>query len=834
MLLRRVTEFVAGAVFALCCVRAVAAPEWQKYPYHPAGTDIEFPKDEGTHQADLSVTMEWWYVSCHIEEPGTGKQYAVMVAYFKELMGHSLRLFDISAVAEGRMHTATQHGTLQAKPGLLDLAHTNPCGVDRLFVKTGPDGAPVPFQYRLEAHGGATMSATLDLAADKPPLLVGGDGYVQVGNAGNSWYYSLTRMQAQGELTIDGRTFAVRGLAWMDHQWGPFMVSPVPIFPTDTYEWFALQLDNGDDYMISNIFDRARRLQRVEGFGGLGWMLADGSTGMTVDFDLQRLAYWKAPCGDWYSAKWRVTEPSRNLDLVITPEIQDQAVPLPKTRFGQFYFWEGRCAVAGTIEGKPVKGNAFVELTHRFEMPSLSFTLPAAATDLALGGPVEIAWTVDNPDQGNPLTFALSCRQGTAAPVVLAEKLGKPAFTLDTTRFADGDGYVLEVVANSSDGTLQGRKASASLAISNHGPLAPASVVTPAPAQAIAAGPQPLAYPYTEGRLSFPKDEGLHLPSEDPFTVMEWFAHYAHLTAADGHRYFLFTTFVTYDPIEKELGGRFPHLIATLVDVTNRKTYHYRDLQPLAKFASGHAEAETVGGDHFRWRGADRPFQYEFGVTVREGDTTLAVALDLEMVKPPLVVNGTGYICEPKGVSGYYSQTRCRATGSITVNGVKQDVQGVQWIDRQWLGASFSQNMGYSYDWWALQLANNEEAIMFRIWDTAKNVVVMQVLEINHADGRREKVNSFVLTDVVNGWRLTAAVPKWDLAITPVYSGQGIWQSCDVTGTIGEARVTGLAAAEMAKDIVKEMGALFPAAPGAAEKKPAPAPQAGEGGAGKP
>src|SRR6187551_2504599 len=73
----------------------------------------------------------------------------------------------------------------------------------------------------------------------------------------------------------------------------------------------------------------------------------------------------------------------------------------------------------------------------------------------------------------------------------------------------------------------------------------------------------PFSYPLGIGQLSFPKDEGKHSPSEWPNTLAEWHAHYAHLTAADGTRYLLFTTFVTFDPVEPMIGGKFPHTIAT-------------------------------------------------------------------------------------------------------------------------------------------------------------------------------------------------------------------------------------------------------------------------------
>jgi predicted secreted hydrolase len=314
----------------------------------------------------------------------------------------------------------------------------------------------------------------------------------------------------------------------------------------------------------------------------------------------------------------------------------------------------------------------------------------------------------------------------------------------------------------------------------------------------------PFSYPCTIGKVSFPADEGLHSVSNWPMTVAEWHAHYAHLTAEDGSRYLLFTTFVTYDPVEQLIGGKFPHTIATLVDVTKQKTYHHRDMGRLKCFAAGHADVQTANGDYFRWKGEGKPFEYDFHVAWRDAEADISVTTALKMIKPPLVVNGSGYIKLPKGESGYYSQTRMETKGELSINGAKKRVSGIQWIDRQWLGMSFAANLNYYYDWWALQLNNNEEAILFRIKDFETNAVALSVLEINHADGKREHVDDFVLSDLASGWQLSAPSAGWELKIIPAFEGQGTWRSCDITGTVNGKPAGGVAAAELARSALEE------------------------------
>ena len=132
---------------------------------------------------------------------------------------------------------------------------------------------------------------------------------------------------------------------------------------------------------------------------------------------------------------------------------------------------------------------------------------------------------------------------------------------------------------------------------------------------------------------------------------------------------------------------------------------------------------------------------------------------------------------------------------------------------------SFAANLNFYYDWWALQLDNNDEAVLFRIKDFATNAVVMSVLEINHADGKREHVDGFVLTDLSSGWQLSAPAAGWELKIIPACKGQITWQSCNITGTIHGKPVAGFAAAELARDALEEFRkALFPNLGRATEK----------------
>jgi predicted secreted hydrolase len=346
-------------------------------------------------------------------------------------------------------------------------------------------------------------------------------------------------------------------------------------------------------------------------------------------------------------------------------------------------------------------------------------------------------------------------------------------------------------------------------------------------------------YPYWDGWLLFPLSEGKHEPGLWPFTLMEWYAHYGHLTAEDGSKYTYFVTLVGYDPLEPLAGSFFPHTIFNLVDETNQRYYNYISYEKLSEFSSLNVSMATLDGKSFRWKGLDKPFEYRLivdGAGGPEGDAThFNLDIDLTMLKRPLVVNGNGFIRQPVGMSGYYSQTRLAINGTLTIGDQSKKVTGIQWIDRQWLGASFALNaIGFHrYEWWCIHLDNNEEAILYKIWG-ANGQVDARLFEINHAadGGKRQHVEDFTLDNLgywqspefpyhtySSGWRLSSDESGWDLTITPVFNEQeahnpiSFWSgSCTVNGTVDGEPVTGAAFAELLysyTDTYVETGTLW-------------------------
>jgi predicted secreted hydrolase len=201
----------------------------------------------------------------------------------------------------------------------------------------------------------AGVGLALDLRSTKPAALHDGDGWIDFGAGGSSYYYSRTRMTAAGTLTLDGTSFAVDGIAWFDHQWGDFIT-----VGGGGWDWFAINLDDGTDVTLSLVRDGAGSYPIV--YGTL--VRPDGSTRNLPReaFEVSILGRWTSPTtGADYPAGWRVTIPGEGLAIDLTPTVAAQELDTRAT--SGVVYWEGSQRVVATRDGRPVGGQAYVELT---------------------------------------------------------------------------------------------------------------------------------------------------------------------------------------------------------------------------------------------------------------------------------------------------------------------------------------------------------------------------------------------------------------------------------------------------------------------------------------
>ncbi|TFH24578.1 MAG: hypothetical protein E4H10_10450, partial [Bacteroidia bacterium] len=251
----------------LCLMASIAfSQDWKAYPHTPEGSLISFPADEGRHPGEA---IEWWYIAGHLTGESSGTSYSFMLSYFyypASVQGYELDGFRILNLANddtGDFFTETQPVV-----EYLDLA-TDHLHLDvQLFNlvneswdhREEPAGTRVPFEYEVSAtaeHGELTLSTVLQ----KRPLIPGGDGLFDQGASSYTYYYSLTDNLVTGSINFDGTDEQVIGTAWIDRQYGSFNPNT-----QEKYEWFFLQLSNGMDLNIWNLFTPENLLPDQEAY----------------------------------------------------------------------------------------------------------------------------------------------------------------------------------------------------------------------------------------------------------------------------------------------------------------------------------------------------------------------------------------------------------------------------------------------------------------------------------------------------------------------------------------------------------------------------------------
>lgn len=418
--------------------------DWKIFPYKPAGSAISFPKDEGRHGSE---PIEWWYNSGQLKGATSGKTYSYMLTYFYYPAStfDGFRILNITDDATGKFYEESRplnYTTLSATH--LDIeALVYGRTKESWSNKVDGNGKLIPFEYTIKASS-AAGGLNLECKSLKRPLLPGNDGYLDQGTDNYTYYYSQTSNAVTGKLTLNGVTEDVTGTCWIDRQYGNF--NPLT---GEKYEWFQLQLSNGMDINLWNIFTVQNTIPDNERYRILA-AYVDESTQYTIsDFKIERLAFnWMDDSAMCYSAKWRLTSSKNNLDLTITSKNDDSEITLP------FRFFEGATTVSGTVNGQAVTGVGFAELLHSYEHPTLTIEKPAGET---FDPTLPISWQLLNPDAGRPVAYDIEYSvddKATFTPIVQGVK--DTFYLWNNSSLSDGDNIWFKITAKSTDGKLKG------------------------------------------------------------------------------------------------------------------------------------------------------------------------------------------------------------------------------------------------------------------------------------------------------------------------------------------------------------------------------------------
>lgn len=367
-------------VAALCFLAVILAPgppraadpeTKQRWVSAGPGYEWSFPRDHWVHRA---FRNEWWYftgnlVSRDMPQRRFGYQFVIFrVGLYPGvsglasdwdaanlLMGHAA-ITDKAAgehrFSEVLYREAPFLAQFSDHPDPLIAWSLAPLGTDGTWkLRWKGDG----FEFQMLDHAKG-IALDLSTAFSDPPVFQGAGGFSRKSDepGAASMYYSFTRLKTRGAVTIDGESWEVEGVSWMDKEFSSNQLTE----EQTGWDWFGLRLDDGRDLMLYEL----RTKDGAIDYGKGTLVSPDGEVRYLsgADWKLNATSTWKSPeTGIVYPAAWTVEVPSEKLRLTIEPDLADQENQ-SHAGVGMTY-WEGAVTLYG--EDGQRAGEGYAELT---------------------------------------------------------------------------------------------------------------------------------------------------------------------------------------------------------------------------------------------------------------------------------------------------------------------------------------------------------------------------------------------------------------------------------------------------------------------------------------
>ena len=341
---------------------------------------VSLPRDLAAHK---NAQTEWWYYTGHFET-NAGKKFGFELVFFKRrtdldkfslvplrLFGNPIyfahfALTDVNGKEFRYAHRKSANGFFDLPASAseehfhLRLGDWSLREAKDAHVLRATVGSDIVFEATLKPAKKAVLNG---IAKD-------GVSFKDEGEA--SRYFAYTRMEMEGDLIVDGATEHFNGSAWMDREFGTW----TPTERQKGWDWFSIQLNDDTEVMCYQLRDSAGG---VSEFSSGTFVRQDGEfepLGKS-DFKIEPTGFWKSPhTNATYPSGWNVKIPKYNLDLTVTPVMENQELDTRGTTM--IIYWEGACEVRGRAGDNDITGRAYVELVgydRSHDQPNLAYFL---------------------------------------------------------------------------------------------------------------------------------------------------------------------------------------------------------------------------------------------------------------------------------------------------------------------------------------------------------------------------------------------------------------------------------------------------------------------------
>ena len=324
---------------ALLLIFRMALPD-----YH-----YQFPADFFNHP---DFRTEWWYYTGNVHT-AQGRHFGFELTFFRQGVDRTerkLNVWDVRDVWLAHFALSDIEGGGFHHSERINRAGAGIAGADAGHQRVWNGNWQVGWTGGAEELQAISDEFEIHLTAKplKPPVIHGVNGISQKseGTGHASHYFSETRLDTHGTISLAGQQFAVDGLSWMDHEFFTHQMAT----NQQGWDWFSLQFDDGSELMLY-------RLRRKDGstdpYSAGTYVDAQGrATHLGLaDFSLSPGKLWHA-----YPIAWNIRVPKLHLDLALTTRLPNQELTSPSNAAPSY--WEGAIEVAGTR-----RGSGYLEMT---------------------------------------------------------------------------------------------------------------------------------------------------------------------------------------------------------------------------------------------------------------------------------------------------------------------------------------------------------------------------------------------------------------------------------------------------------------------------------------
>jgi predicted secreted hydrolase len=279
--------------------------------------------------------------------------------------------------------------------------------------------------------------------------------------------------------------------------------------------------------------------------------------------------------------------------------------------------------------------------------------------------------------------------------------------------------------------------------------------------------------------LTFPKDHGPH-----PGYRTEWWYYTGNLQAESGAQFGYQLTFFRSQISPSDAQKRWPRPTsawrtqqiylghAAISDISGKR---HLQAEQVAREALGLAGTSVADGSRTifikNWRA-----QIEKDAHILKAVTDeFSCDLTLQPVKQPVLHGQAGYSRKgsaPRSASCYYSFTRLKSEGTLTVGGKTMKVEGLTWMDHEFSTAPLEPGI-VGWDWFSLQLSDRTEIMLYQFRNEQGGLSPASSGTFIDASGnpRHLTIDDFSI-DVLDQWKSPhsrASYPtRWRLTISPL------------------------------------------------------------------